>query len=368
MQVWARDQNRVRRGLLTVVEATAVLRETGVGTWSMTLADNPADPQIDEGWGVIVVDDGETLFSGPVTKIGIEAEGSTRDRTISGVTDKTALADRIVYPDPASSGQQQSAAAYWAKKGPAESLIADLVNRNAGPAAIAARRTPGLLSHTSAGRGKSSTVNARFSNLLDEVNSLATVGGLVVDVLQDGRDLVLQVRTPMDRSRSVRFMAGSGLKAYSTTLTAATVSTVLVAGQGEGAARTLKEHTSPVAWGRRIELFQDRRDTDDAEELVKAGVETLSDNAASAAATFPVEETSDRRFGIHYHLGDTLTVALPGGGEIIDGLRVAEISWDEYGRTVELTIGEHSTDEDKAPSWVQKIRDLQRKVQRLEAK
>jgi ribosomal protein L19E len=60
-----------------------------------------------------------------------------------------------------------------------------------------------------------------------------------------------------------------------------------------------------------------------------------------------------------------VTVDLPNGAQVTDRARVAEIAWDEFGRTVQLTVGSHSTDEDKAPAWVKQIRDLKRQVRHL---
>lgn len=368
MEVWARDPGRVRRGKLTVTEARCVLRETGVGAWSLTVDETARwSPRLQEGWGIVLVDGGQVLFSGPATSIGTTQQDTTRDVEVSGVTDMVALADRYVHPDPALPGDQQTTTASWARKGTAEALIADLVNLNAGPSALADRRVAGLAAITSQGRGAMTSVAARFTTLLEEVRALATVGGLVVDVVQEGTSLVPVVRVPVDRSRSVRFQPRSGLASYDMALTAPTVTHVLVAGQGTGTARTMRAYSQATTWGRRIETFQDRRDTNDIDELAKAGAETLTEGAAGAASTFTVAETPLQRFGQHYRLGDTVTVALPGGGEIVDGVRAVDIAWTPHGRTVEPTVGVPGTEPVKTPTGVQRINGLLRQVRRLEA-
>ncbi|MGG7653496.1 Gp37-like protein [Kocuria rosea] len=370
VQVWARDPGRIRRGLLTVLDAKCVLRESGVGNWTITIDENhPGSPRVEAGWGVVVVEDEQVLFSGPIESIATSQDGQARETTLSGVTDMCVLADRLVLPDPARASDAQTTVAYWARKGPAETLIADLINLQCGPAnPFSTRRTAGLASLVSQGRGPVSSVNARYSTVLEEVQVLATVGGLVVDVAQAGTDLVPVVRTRADRSRSVRFQPGTGLSDYDVAVTSPSTTVVLVAGQGEGTARKVLFRSQSSGWGRRVEVFQDRRDTEDNDELSKAAAETLAEGAESASTTFTVAETADVRFGTHFWLGDTVTVALPGGGEVVDGVRAAEIAWDPHGRTVELTVGAPGTEPLKTPGVVTRTKKLMRQVRGLETR
>lgn len=364
------DPDRVRRGQLTVLAAKCVLRETAVGTWQMTVDETAQwSPLIAEGWRVLVVEDARTLFSGPITEIGVTEEGQVRDLELAGVTDMVALEDRIVLPDPTQPSDQQTTVTNWARKGAAETLIADLVNLQAGPQSpFDARRTAGLTSLVSQGRGAPSSVNARFSLLLDEVRALATVGGLVVDVVQVDADLVPTVRVPVDRSRSVKFQLKAGLGKYELKHTGPSTTVVLVGGQGEGTARAIHFGSQATTWGRRVERFQDRRDTPDPEELAKAAAETLAEAAETAMVTFTVVEAEGLRYGQDYELGDTVTVALPGGGEVMDGVRVVEMSWGPHGRTVEPTIGPPGAEPPKASAQVTRTRQLMRQVRGLETR
>lgn len=368
-QFWAVDPQRIRRGVLTAVEAKCVLRETGVGSWVITVDETAQwSPPVDRGWRLICVEDGRTLFSGPVTAIKTSEQGQTRDVELTGVTDMVALEDRIVLPTPTASPEAQSVAAYWSRKGVTETLIVDLINHQAGPSAWSPWRTPGLVAATSHSRGSVSSVNSRFSILLDEIRALATVGGLVVDITQVGANLVPVVRVPADRSRQIRFLPGAGLADYDLAETAPTTTAVLVGGQGQGTARTLKLGTQASTWGRTVVRFQDRRDTDDAAELEKALTETLTEGAESAAATVNVTETDDKKYGTHWALGDTLTVGLPGGGEIVDGARAVEITWTPHGRDLEVTVGPPGTEPEKTPAQVKAIRQLQRRARGLETR
>lgn len=369
VQFWAVDPQRVRRGALTPLSAKCVLRETGVGSWVITVDETAQwSPPVDRGWRVICVEDGQTVFSGPITKISTKEQGKIRDVELTGVTDMVALEDRIVLPTPTASPDAQSASAYWNRKGPAETLIVDLINGQAGPSAWQPWRTSGLVAARSQGRGARSSVNARFSVLLDEVSALATAGKLVVDIVQVGTDLVPTVRVPVDRSRQVRFTLQSGLDSYELSETAPTATAVLVGGQGEGTARTLKLGSQASTWGRTVVRFQDRRDTDDAEEITKAITETLTEGAESAAATVNVTETEDKKFGVHWRLGDVVTVNLPGGGEIVDGARAVDITWTPHGRDLEVTVGPPGTEPEKTPAQVKLIKQLQRRARGLETR
>jgi len=371
VQVWARDPNRVRKGQLTPLSAQCVLRESGVGTWSITVDESSQwSPVVQEGWGVVVMDGDTTVFSGPVTEIQVDQNGQERDVTLSGVTDMHVLADRLVYPNPAQGFNAQTISHYKAK-GPAETLILNMVQGQCTPDEAwptRVRRTPGLTLPVSLGRGVTTSVEARFTRLLDEVKALATVGGLVVDIVQDGTDLPLIIREPRDKSRSVRFMQDSGLGAYTVKNTAPTVTTVILGAQGEGASRTITGKSAPneTRWGaRRIEQFSDRRDTEDADEHQKTMTEVLAEGGPSGSATFEVAETNDLRYGAHFQLGDVVSVVLPGGNTITDGVRYVEITWDPYGREVKLTVGDESTDEPLAPKELQALKTLQRSVRGL---
>lgn len=368
VEVWIRDPGLQRRGRVEILSGSAVLRESGVGTWVLTMpAENPVVQRIAEGWGVMVRDQFGARFSGPVTKIST-AYGITQNVEVAGVTDMVVLADRLTYPDPANGPASQSTA-YYKDSGAAGAVISRLVDRNCGAGAIAARRTRGFTAPSST-LGASTTINTRLKPVIEEVSKLATAGGLVVDVVQDGVLLKLTQRRAQDLARAVRLTRETGeVGAASMSLSAPEATVVVVGGQGTGASRQLVERAAPVGgWGgRRIEVFQDRRDTDDANELTKSADETLTGAAGSATASIEVRDTDNLRFGTDYLLGDTVTVDLGGGARLSDGVRVAEIAWTTEGRTVALTVGSHDSEDDRTPKWVKKVAALTRKLRALES-
>src|SRR5690625_7369648 len=81
------------------------------------------------------------------------------------------------------------------------------------------------------------------------------------------------------------------------------VTKVLVAGQGQYEERTLKlVEGNPNDWGTNRIVFQDRRDTDELEDLVKAGEETLADNAETASISVDLDDTPNMLFGVDFHM------------------------------------------------------------------
>lgn len=373
MDFWAVGPDRVRYGQLEVLEWSAVLRDCDEGTWTMTLADDDLSREVVEGWRVIASEDSQTIFSGTVLSYG--GDVGDESLTISGIDDTALLGFRVTYPDPTKPAEQQSDAAYWKRSGLAGTLLDDLIYRNAANGAISARRFPFVYvdrGSTTGGIGKGSSVsiNSRYKNVLEEARTLARAGGMTFWAEQpDGStDTYFRFRVPEDLTSWAWFSMGDGggLTGGTYTLTAPTVTNVLVAGQGQGTDRTIKEHwVAPDPWGLRIEQFQDRRDTDDPAELEQAGTDTLAEGAASASATVEVEEVPGLVYGVDYRLGDIVRVDF-GRAQIDEPVRAVELTGDPFGRTVKLTLGDHATEDDNNPVWDKQIRALARRLRGLE--
>lgn len=362
--VWAVDPGRVRRGHLDVLECTAIPREMDIGTWTVTVKDDGLSRRISEGWRVLIVD-GDTRLSGPVLTYG--ADHGEKTFTFSGEDDLFHPASRIVYPDPSRGAEQQSGDAYYRRSGLSGPIVQTLLRESLGDVAIPSRVLPGFAAGTAAGLGASTTTNLRYKNLLEEARALGRAGGFTFTIgqEQDNR-IVARFRATRDLSRRVRFLdRNRGLVGGSWSLTGPAVTSVLVAGQGQGAARTIKEHTAPSEWGLRVEQFRDRRDTDDPAELEAAGVDTLAEGAGGASATVETTEPEGLRYGTDFLLGDRVTVDF-GRAQIVEPVRAVELSWDGFNRTAKLTLGDHSTDEDQDPAWVKHVRSIGRRLRGLE--
>lgn len=369
LDVWAVDPGRVRRGQLEVLSCSVVVRDADIGTWTVTVQDDDLARRVEAGWRVVIRDDTGVVTSGPVLEYGGDvADGAF---TFSGEDDLFHVASRVTFPDPSKPAEQQTDAAYFKYSAAASNVIDRLLYRNVGSGSIEARHVPGFVLDVAGGGnlGSTVTVNTRYKNLLEEARSLARVGGVTFWAVQgDDSDLIrFRFREPVDLSRRVRFsLGGGGLTGGSWALTAPTVTSVLVAGQGQGTDRTIKEHLAdPGDWGFRIEQFQDRRDTDDPKELEQAGTDTLAEGAAGGSAVVEVEEAPGLVFGVDFRLGDTVLVDF-GRAQITEPVRAVELVYDGYGRSAKLTLGDHATDEDQDPAWVKHVRALGKRLRGLE--
>lgn len=368
--VWALDPAGVRVGTLKTTAVSLVLRDCGVGTWQITAHGDRAFA-VDKGWALVIVDETGTVMSGPVLDKGTIVEEGKRARVLTGRSHLMHPANDIVYPIPSKGWGDQGDAAYYAAKGPADTLIADLVRSQIGQGARADRRVPRFTVATPPGTAPRSSINARFGVVLDEAAALAQAGGLAFDAVweQAAGGVVFRIRERVDRSRAVRFTGrngGSGSTSYS--LVAPTATVVLIAGQGQGADRTLRQYDGDDdGWGLRIVQFKDRRDTDDNDEHDKAGAEALAEGAATATASFEATETVGRVLGVDYQIGDTVTAMFGDDVTITERVTEAQITYTEHrARQVQLKLGNYDQTTDPDAAMRKKIRDLEGRIQRME--
>lgn len=368
LTVWAVDPGRVRRGQLVALECAAVVRDADVGTFVVTVPHDDLADRVGAGWRVVIQDGPVGILSGPIESISPDLAAGTV--TFEGVSDLVHLADRLVYPNPSLPGDQQTSDAYYRRTGAASNVLDGMFRNNAGSGAVEGRQVPGLALPVASGGNLGSTVstNLRYKNLLEEGRALARLGGVTFDAMQEGAQIVVRFRVPVDRSRSVRFSdRNGGVTEGSYVLSAPTATAVLVAGQGEGAARNIIERTRASEWGRRVEVFKDQRDTDDADDLEQSATEQLDEGAAGAGASFTAVEAPGLVYGVDYRLGDIVSVDM-GSVTVAEPVRSVELSWDGHGRDVALVLGDHDSADDRAPKWVSKIKKLDARVRGMEVR
>ena len=360
----------VKRGALPVTGGAVKLRRNGVHTFELDIDGKSALWQrFNKDWRVVIFDEGERLLSGAPIKIVESANKGVVESKLTGESDMTWLKNMITLPNPANKPNDQGGGAYWNRKGAAGHLIRDLVDVNAGPSARSEYRRPLVIGDVVA--GAQATINSRFKPVVDEVATLAETAGLTVDIVQDDelRKSVLTVTKGRDFSRRIRLSHDNGgIESHEFTVEAPTVTSVLVAGQGEGEKRTLKlTDGNANDWGFWALQFQDRRDTDDQAELDAAGVDTLTEGQENASVNVVVNDTPRIRFGRDFWLGDTVTVQLSTGAVITDTVQMAELSWDENGRKVALHVGPVAED-DNQPRDTKEINKLWRAVRALQTR
>ena len=257
--------------------AQIVARFNDVSTWQLTAAtDTPGARLLLEAEHprLVVETTPEMVFrSGPVTHIERQTGADGDLVTFSGVDDLIYLRHRLAHPEPGTAAPPYDTQAFDTRTGPASAVIAGFVDANAGEAAHADRRVPGLTVPVPADLGPDITVSARYQNLLTMIQRLAARARLGIEI----RDLEFFVFEPAG-PRAVFSSDLGTLAGWSETVEAPAVNHVYVAGGGRGVNRIIREYSdgeSVAAWGR-IEGFDDRRDTTVTAELDQAGEEVLA--------------------------------------------------------------------------------------------
>lgn len=324
LTVEVRDRDLRRVGQIAPEYLDCRLEPTYVspGKWTVRLpAEHPMAAALAEpGSGIIVTHTDPAvgvLFSGPTDD---PESTATRDdpqgmAVFTGTGDNVLLWQRIVYPTPDMPLDQQVSAYDVVSGVPGETAMQHYVRRNLGPDALYDRRVFRLTLEDDQGRGAVVTKSARFDVLGDLLAHIATVSGLGFRVVQVGDLLEFQTFVVRDRSSLVRLdLANGTLASQSVKRARPRMTNAIVAGQGEGADRTLVEITTldpdVALYGpfSRWEGFLDQRQTDDPLELLQAGEEALADAAGALAVTAVPGDDTTMRYPQDWREGDTLAV------------------------------------------------------------
>lgn len=337
--------------------------------------------QLAPGNRVVVIRDGEVVCAGPIEAPGPESWSVEGQASGAGTVevrfadDLASVVARVTYPNPAAAATAQTSTARWTATDEAGDVIRSLVNLNAGPGALTARQVPQLVLGAGAGAGATITFGTRFEPLGDALRSVAiTGGGLGFRTRQDMDTnlVVFDVYQPQDLTGTVRFSPGLGnLRSYRYEPQAPAATVAIVGGQDAGTSRVVVERANATAvsdWGR-LETFVDRRQSDDTagstDELDQAGDEELARRAETARLSSVTVDTDDQRYGTHYQLGDRVSVELMSGVEVVDVVRAVHLQvTPDAGEVVTALIG--SQDASSDPQWLTYLRDLARRLDRLE--
>lgn len=368
-----RDNTRKRLGQidrLTSLELTPVYN--GVGGWTMNLPAGTAQAAlfVKGGWISVSAPDGEELFAGQIRgrkKIRSDSEPFAGMLTAYGPSAESALTDRLAFQVPGQPATNQSAFEYDRRSGVGETVLKAYVNLNAGPGAIVARRTAGLVIEADGARGATVIGSARMTPLLDLIGPLAESAGLGFRVLfnADG-DLEFQIYEPTDKAESARFGIDLGnLNSYEHTEEAPKVSAAIVGGSGDGTARTFREVLDTDAitdWGTRNEVFVDQAGAASTDEMDQAGAEQVVSNGPLNGLSIEAIDTPKLQFAKHYYLGDVVTAE-----DVTDVLRGVTITWSaSEGPTTKSTVGTSSVT--GTQRMIKRLQDLTAKVAALQAK
>lgn len=360
--------------------ATLIPRFNDVGAWlieGMPLASTAAQLLV-PGAGIVAMQGDTALLSGPLLFPEITWDQRGYTLNASGSDDMLAVYGRLAFPDPTS---YPDGAGQWSvysddRSGPAETVMKEYVEANAGPTALTDRRWSGLAVAADQGLGDAVSYSARNIVLGELLEQLALAGGgLRFNVVQVGTALEFDVTEPTDRSATARFSPTLGnLRGLKYGRKAAATNWVLVGGGGDGVARvfyTLGNSASITQWGFRLESFRDQRQTSDTTELMQAAQEQLETQGDQDGIELQPIDTELLEFGTGYQVGDVVTVIVD-GQPIADVVREARIELTEGGTIVTPVVGtpgqaETSTDEARALDLLfQRLRQTGRRLAGLE--
>jgi hypothetical protein len=272
--------------------------------------------QMVPGNRLVIIRQGVVVMAGPIEKWLLERSDDGENAgvgklTINGSDDLALVAARVTYPDPAHTPDAQTLD-NWVYTGNAELALYALVNTQAGPGALAARRIPHLTMGSPAGVGTSVTVKAtRMQPLLDVGRLIGTAGGgLGFRTRQVGASILFEVYAPPDKSQSVRFSFGLGNLRYD-------------------------------------------------------GDQALGEGAATTRLTTNTADTPDQQYGVHYQVGDIVAVESFPGQQFVDIVRTVHLQvYATSGEVVAAYVGSQEASTD--PVWVQVLRGIDERLGRVE--
>ncbi|SDT74403.1 Gp37-like protein [Actinoplanes derwentensis] len=315
--------------------------------------------------------------------------GGVGTLTVSFADDTAHLAARVAYPDPTKLPKNQTSD-YWTYSGNPEQGMLTLVDTQAGPGALAARRVPKLQVAPFSGIAGTGTIalgptsdvapRERLERLTDVLRRMCTLGvgtghpdslGFRVRQTQiNGADTLLfePVRS-RNLAGDVHFSFAMGnLRYYSFELGAPTLTHPIVGGQGEGVDRFIDEFptTDPaqLAWGR-WEGYVARAGASPRAQLQAAATEALQEAGQSGRLASSAADTVDQRFGVHYSVGDLVSLELDIGETVSAPVQTVSLqAWPTAGEVVGTTIGDQSARYESA--WIREMRLMDQRVGTLE--
>jgi hypothetical protein len=289
---------------------------------------------------LLFVLDGKTvLLSGPVRTAAQQRVGTTRTVTLSGVDDYAAVfGSRIVWPQP-DDLPPWTTSAYHTVTGQASSAIIELIRSHRGDLARSERQgTP--LDFTDQGAGPDGTWPFRCTPLIDAVAKIGRETGLTVSMQRRLADGVLAVSVGPVRNRTNLVLDDSKLGDSSLTLAAATATTVIAGGGGQGTSRLFATAGTDVVGDARIEAFSDQRALASQPSLQLSADANRAARAASAALAGELRaDVADQyRWQTDYNLGDTVTLRSAQSTWPVT-VEAVTVTWNESGQRVTPMLG-----------------------------
>lgn len=326
-------------------------------------------------YGIVIRPVGSTvvLLSGFIEELYVTEGGDAgpygATLTMTGISDDQLLATEQAYIDPTIDVSSTVFTGYTSthdiRTGPAETVLLGYIAANIGPAAGIVRRRYSFLDvPASLGRGSTLTWRARFDNLLEQSQSIATIGGIGFRLAQTNNNKVgVEIWIPAVRDEAMFSVRNGTVSRAELTGRSRTVDQAIVAGGGEGVNRVYFRVGTTSGVRRRVTLL-DQRQSVDLAEITQAGEEALIEGEGKAGLRLTPVEQPHLRYGIHYRVGDKVAAAV-GDQRMIDIVKQVTILHEGSGRPIETpSIG--STDSDDESEQEPLVRNLAKRLARLE--
>jgi hypothetical protein len=378
-KLYVRDQNFNRVAEIDdYSKLEIVLNFNMIGTWQLELPSNSnaAYELIKPQAGIIVLRNGQTLFSGPTKIVNRKWNKSGDKITVSGFDDNIFLQRSLAYP--VTSGPPYTAQAYDVRTGKAETIMKAYLNANIGSGAQSNRKI-NITTDTDLGLGLTVTGRARFQTLMELFGGLALAGGdMGFKVVQSNNALLFTTYIPSDKTSTVIFSPLLGnLIDFEYTLTAPDENYVIAGGTGEGTARIFAEQgdSDSISVYGRMEHFIDSRDVSSTSELLQSVQNELVQMAEQTALSITPIETNAIQFGRDYNLGDKVTVVITqendsGGQDIIqtiqDVIREVKFTIDKDGEVVSPFVGTPDTLSHNSINIFSKMKKMDKRIKNIE--
>lgn len=321
IRIAAHDKDFAWRGPVPFISAEFTKRFNAAGGGTFTVpVDAPrfADLVADGARVVMTATSRRTGYVETLSGRVFQLEGQgPRDTAVTfTVADDAALwSDFLCWVVPTQPITSQGiAGTHDVRTGPAETVIKQFVDVNA----IDRLGLPIVLG-PDLGRGPTITLKMRFYTIADKAFA-ATDGGLGLEngtlgfsVVQEDDHLLVDCYETAENPIPLSVRAGT-LDSWSYVKKSPTVTDVVVAGQGEGTLRLLRQRTDApriASQNWRWERFRDARDTDEPDVMYARADETMADGAAKAGVRLAFRESDGLGYGsVGTRPGDRVRIAV----------------------------------------------------------
>lgn len=308
--IYVRDANgNLLQNLIDFTQLRILDTLNDVGQWTISSVSENKCP-FQPGYGIVVIRNGVCIYTGIVTTIQDTYDTSRQLYTwqVEGVNDLGLLARRICYVDPTTGNT--TTYAHYTDSGDITYVVNNLISKNAGPNALAERRTTVIENHGFSSLSINVSVSLRFQNLLTAIATLCSANDCGIRAVWDNTPskIYYQVFKPRNLSSTIyyaEYMNNTAKCEYIAKVPDG--NWILAGGTGELTARTFasaQNNTSISQWGR-IEVFQDARNQSNVSTYVTKVVAEKSDNMIGYSITAS-EVDSAPQYGVDYLLGDII--------------------------------------------------------------